>query len=296
MAELRLLDPAMMAYWQRLAAEATARVDEPTEEERFSESVCPACHGFGFYTLSLPVGHPQFGKAQRCTNPDCPAAQENTRRAIRNYDLPEAYRELDFSTWQRRVQGGARQGKRIAFEAAVLFATSNPHQVSLAEALEKAGYQPEADSLKSSLAFYGPVGTGKTGLAAAIMNTLVRAGKQSLYRRTSDLFLDLQDAFNDNDTESSFAERLQKYQHANVLVLDEWRVAKQTDARLQWMEDIIRYRHGHRLPTVITTNLDPDSIYSHWTEQTADVSLEMAHWIEVGGEKLRRAIGGFSEG
>lgn len=273
-------------------------VDVPIQ---FSYERCPDCQGMGYFRVDVPVGDPRFGKLQRCTNPDCSAAQEIARRALRNYELPREYQGYCFETWES-IPIQAQIGKLIAFQAAALFAEHPAHEVNGNEAARLAGYGSEGEGvIKNSLAFFGEPGVGKTGLVASIMNEISRRRRVDiLYRRTSDLFLDLQSAFDDKEkaeaaNELSFSQRIQRYKQAGVLVLDEWRMQKQTEPRLQWMEDIVRYRHGNRLPTLFTTNLDPESIYDHWKPQTADVALEMAHWIEVKGEKLRQTRSVFRE-
>lgn len=288
--ELTPLSRELEKYWA--SVEKNGPVEIP---EVLSADKCPDCGGAGFYTLDVPTSDPLFGKAQRCTNPDCAAAQEAVKRQIRNYGLKKAYLNLTFETWRKQVPATARPGKELAFHAACLFAEMPDHEMSRDVIAQRANHWFDGpDTVKNSLALFGPVGVGKTGLVAAIMNMLSRKRQAGvMFRRTSDLILDLQGAYDDHEKakeadERSITERISQYQRAGVLILDEWRMQKMTEPRLQWMEDIIRYRHGNRLPTVITTNLDENSIYNHWTEQTADVALEMAHWIPMGGEALRQ--------
>lgn len=295
--ELTPMTDVLRKYWD--SVDSKRAVEQP---ESLSPDECPICGGAGFFTASnAPVGHPLFGKPQRCTNPDCKAAQDAAKRALINYALPEKYQKLTFEKFEREIPAEAKLGKLIAFHAAVLFATEPDHLVSRDEAAKRAGYVFDPpDKVRNSLAFYGVPGMGKTGLAAAIMNRLVTSKVDVLYRRTSDLFIDLQGAYDNRDKaddahEVSFAQRIERYRSAGVLVLDEWRMQKQTEPRLQWMEDIVRYRHGHRLPTIFTTNETPDSIYSHWGEQTAEAALEMALWIEMKGTKLRETRNAISE-
>lgn len=287
--ELTPMNEVLKHYWASVDSKPAGT---PAPE---AEAVCQSCNDTGFFTYNnVPVDHPLFGKPQRCDNPDCKAAQEATKRALINFALPDEYRRLTFERWDTEVKHEDQYGKQIAYQAARMFTAEPNHWVSLIEAGRRAGYVFEApDKVCNSLAFFGVPGMGKTGLVAAMMNDLSRQKIDVLYRRTSDLLIDLQGAFDNRDkaaeaNEFGFAQRIQRYQQAGILVLDEWRMENMTPARRQWMEDVVRYRHGHRLPTLFTTNENPSSIYHHWTEQTADVALEMALWIEMKGTKLRQ--------
>lgn len=290
--ELTPLSGKLKEYWDQLEAAGVIGSTEAVEEK------CPDCGGMGYYREEVPIEHPHFGKLLRCLNPDCAAAQEIAKRVLRSFALPDEYQKLTFTRWESEIPPDAKVGKMIAFHAARLFAMHPDHEVSGHEAARLAGYEIDGeDSVRNSLAFFGEPGVSKTGLVASIMNEISAKQRSKrieiVYRRTSDLFIDLQGAFDDREqadaaNEIGFTQRIQRYQQADLLVLDEWRMQKMTAPRLQWMEDIVRYRHGHRLPTLFTTNETPESIYAHWGDQTADVALEMAHWIEVKGTKLRR--------
>jgi DNA replication protein DnaC len=298
--DLRPLDQTTLSrYWESVKAK---HGDAPPVDEEESTITCPSCGGLGYYTLAVPVNHPDFGKFKVCDYPGCAAAEAILLRRLKNYELPKEYGKLTFATWEA-LPPEVRQHKEIAYFAARAFCEVPEHMVNLAQCAELAGYAYDGklDYARNCLVLYSTVGMGKTGLVAACINRLAElGGSGSLYRRTSDIFDDLQDSFNDRTqalegNEQTFSQRFQRYKRADILFLDEWRMAKLSDFRLQTMEDLIRYRHGHDLPTVITTNLTPDNVYSHWGEQTADVVMEMAHWIQLSGIKLRQTMRGVVE-
>ena len=286
------INEAVTQYWATLKAENPRPVEAKPEAET---NGCPVCGGIGWFVWDVPSSDPRFGKSQRCTNPQCKAANDLADRTLRNYELPKSYRKLTFAGW-KSLPDELKKGKHAAYHAALAFVKHPQHMVNLRAACEKKviGWETLADDERNSLVFHGPMGVGKTGFCAAVMNALSARGYRGiLYRRTSDLLQDLQDAYEDKDKatearEMSFAQRLGRYQQASILILDEWNVEKRSEFRLQCMEDIVRFRHGHELPTLVTTNLSKDESYTHWSERTADVLAEMAHWVPVGGERLRK--------
>lgn len=282
--------------------------NEPQEidelyEQRIRESFqghfpygnCPICHGAGWFTYDVPIDDPRFGKPQKCTNPGCSKANQLADQRLVNYDLPASYRRLTFESFAALPEH-YREGKMAAFHAAVMFATDPFQNVGLRQACERKlpGWSKMSDTLKNSIVFYGPMGNGKTGLVAAIMNAMSRQGVTGiLYRRTSDLLQDLMDGFNDREKaadarEKSFTQRIAQYQKASILILDEWNIVNPSAFKLQSMEDILRYRHGNLLPTLMTTNLTKEQSYQEWGERTADVVAEMAHFVPMDGKKLRQ--------
>ncbi len=282
------INQAMVAYWENLKKEnAEQRVNQP--EPDVKKNSCRICGGSGWFTYDVRFDDPLFGKPQRCTNPQCEAANAAADRALKNYELPKIYRRLTFGAWEA-LPDELKAGKWQAYFAALAFVEQPEHWVNLREAYRDRlqGWEAAADVAKNSLVFYGPMGVGKTGWIAAIMNALSQKGYTGiLYRRTSDALQDLQDAFDDNSSEMSLAQRMGKYQKARVLVLDEFEVENNSKFRLQSIEDIIRYRHGHEMPTLLTTNMTKDESYEKWTGRTADVLAEMAHWVPVDYPKLR---------
>lgn len=287
------LQTKLQQEYERLFGEIDFNAELPIEEPVYA---CNVCYDRGWFIFDVPQGHALFGKAQDCDNPDCAAGQERIARRMKNYDMPKRYRELTFERWEA-LPDEQKKGKFAAYFAALAFVEQPEHMVKLSSVLKAQRinkWEEFSDEAKNSLVFYGPMGVGKTGLCAAVMNRLSAQGYQGiLYRRTSDLMQDLQDAFNDKDKaseagEMSFLARIGRYKNAKILMLDEWNIENVTDFRRQSMEDIIRHRHGRDLPTLITTNLTKEQAYTHWSERTADVLAEMAHWVPVGGVKLRK--------
>jgi len=60
-----------------------------------------------------------------------------------------------------------------------------------------------------------------------------------------------------------FGDGLERYGQADILVLDEMGRETHTDETAKWIDAIIRERHGHCMPTVMTSNQSLDELVSH---------------------------------
>lgn len=264
---------------------------EEQEELRQAQAVeCLTCDGRGVVVGSnLPIDHPKFGKFLPC--PDCEAGQRRIDRAwearLTNSGLPAHYQVLTFQSWDDLPEE-LRGDKWIAREIAARFVTSPEHYTVLGDVYDEfdishsgvwALYKP-----RNSLVFFGPLGVGKTGLAAAIFNAMLAGGKNVLYVRAHDMIADVRkDEFQEGEEGGRVIRAIQE---AAILMIDEANMQKYSPYSRQVMENVLRYRHGHRLPTVVTTNLDREGFLDAWGDR-CEVLAEMAHWVPVLGVKLR---------
>src|SRR5919197_906377 len=110
-----------------------------------------------------------------------------------------------------------------------------------------------AESPKGWLVLAGPVGCGKTHLAAAIKNERDERGYQTLFKTTPDL-LDYLRATYAPDSNVTYDKGFDAIRNADMLILDDYGAHSST----QWAEEklfqLLNYRFNARLPTVITTN------------------------------------------
>jgi len=256
---------------------------------------CQTCEDRHVISYDVPFGDERFGKLYPC--PDCGGGQKLMERRwksrLKQAELPKEYQQLTFATWQQLPQE-ARQGKGLALACAQLFVQSDDHSVSLATAYRMAGRDMgNVDIVRKSLILQGVPGLGKTGLAAAIVNHLLAEGKPVLYIRVQDFIEAVKDAFGkekrqaDGTLPDSAQEIVSVVKRAPRLVLDEFNVSVVGDWRQEVMENVIRYRYGNALPTVITCNAQPDELEAQWGLRTTSVLFTMAHWVPMGGEVLR---------
>ena len=129
---------------------------------------------------------------------------------------------------------------------------------NLAEA--KARAQEFAVNPRGWLVLFGSYGCGKTHLAAAIANyRLQQFHEQSVFVVVPDLLDYLRAAFNPN-ANAPLDVRFDEIRRAPLLVLDDLGTESATPWAREKLFQLLNYRHAARLPTVITTSSEVDSL------------------------------------
>jgi len=113
----------------------------------------------------------------------------------------------------------------------------------------------------------GPVGTGKTHLAVAYLAQEIRQwGERSrMFIRSVDLFNRLRDSHRDHSGASA-AEIIRDFSRYRSLVIDDLGTERDTPLVQEALYNIIDHRAGHRLPTIITSNLELERVAEHYGE------------------------------
>ena len=107
------------------------------------------------------------------------------------------------------------------------------------------------DIMRGTLILYGPFGTGKTHLLAALCNALHEQDKTSLFASSTKLFAAIQDLIGRKE---SYVSLLNRAMYTPLLVLDDIDKAKATDFRQEIYFAIMDERTRRELPTAISTN------------------------------------------
>lgn len=129
---------------------------------------------------------------------------------------------------------------------------------NLAEA--KARAKEFAVNPRGWLVLFGSYGCGKTHLAAAIANyRLQQFHEQSVFVVVPDLLDYLRAAFNPN-ANAPLDVRFEEIRRAPLLVLDDLGTESATPWAREKLFQLLNYRHAARLPTVITTSIEVDSL------------------------------------
>ena len=214
--------------------------------------MCPICGDQGFVVLDLPVGHPDFGRAQPCR---CRQADIALRRQVELTKVSNLnqLRHMTFETFRPDGVGlneEQRQNLRRAFDKARLFAA-----------------HPEG-----WLLFTGTYGCGKTHLAVAIAHEVLRRGQSALFVVTPDLLDHLRAAFGPS-SETSFDERFEAVRQTPLLILDDFGSQSATPWAKEKLFQLLNYRYTAHLPTVITTNLRLSEIEPRLRSRLADPDL-----------------------
>lgn len=195
------------------------------------QNACPHCKGSGWLRLDSPVGDQNFGKLVPC---ECTMAIKDRKAfdELKKTSNIELFRDLTFDTFNPRVPK-----TREAFEAARQYAKD-----------------PSA-----WLLFIGNYGCGKTHLAAAIANEALSRHIRLYFAVVPDL-LDYLRATFDPNSEASYDQRFEMIRNVPLLILDDLGTENAKPWAREKLYQIINHRYNAKLPTVITTNNDLDSL------------------------------------
>jgi len=134
----------------------------------------------------------------------------------------------------------------------------------------------------------GPTGVGKSWIACALAQKACREGYTALYQRIPRLFQELPLAKGDG----SYSKLLTRLGKTDVLLLDDWGLAKLTAEQRRDLLEILEDRHGSR-STIVTSQLPLDQWHASIGDATlADAIMDRlvhnAYKINLKGESLRK--------
>lgn len=139
-----------------------------------------------------------------------------------------------------------------------------------------------------NLLITGPTGVGKTWISCALAHKACRQGYTAQYRRLSRLFDELSYAHADG----RYPQLMKKLARTDVIVLDDWGLAKLTAPQRRDLLEVLDDRHDRR-STIITSQLPVE----HWHKIIGDPTLADAildrlvhnsYRIELKGESMRK--------
>lgn len=107
---------------------------------------------------------------------------------------------------------------------------------------------------------HGRAGNGKTHLCAAAYNALAAAGREAYFVSMPDLLASLKALFDESNRKEehdTYQRRLQMYQRAEVLIVDDLGAERQTDWTDGVLFELLDYRYRNQLATLLSSNLDP---------------------------------------
>jgi DNA replication protein DnaC len=139
-----------------------------------------------------------------------------------------------------------------------------------------------------NLIITGPTGAGKSYLACAFAQKACREGYTAVYLRISRLFEDLSLAKGDG----RYIKMLTSFAKTDLLVLDDYGLAKLNQVQRHDLLEILEDRHG--LKSMLVTSQLP---LGHWHEQIGDPTLadaildrliHNAHKIHLKGGSMRK--------
>jgi DNA replication protein DnaC len=239
----------------------TTPTDAPRVTHGIGDPDCPRCHGLGYLREDLPVGHPNFGKAQPCT---CQMENMQLRRAaqLREESNTETLAGKSFENF---LPEGLAPDPDIRATVSAAF----KHCRAFAENPDR---PDENDPDKKWLLLMGTYGSGKTHLAAAIANHCLAQHKPVLFLNTPDLLDFLRETFAPG-SDTTYSDRFEEIRAAPLLILDDLGTESPTPWAVEKLYQILNYRYNAHLPTVITTNKKIEEMEPRIASRLSDVEL-----------------------
>jgi len=125
-----------------------------------------------------------------------------------------------------------------------------------------------AGTASNSVIITGGVGTGKTMMASALINSIVER-KQCEIIKCIDLIRSLKATWNRNN-EQTEKEIIEKYTQLDLLVIDEVGVQFGSDTEKMFIFDVIDGRYENALPTVLISNQPMNKISEFIGDRVVD--------------------------
>jgi len=140
----------------------------------------------------------------------------------------------------------------------------------------------EAGDQPLGLYLYGPVGSGKTGLAAASLRLATEQGYDGWFTTVPRLLQSQRDSFGDRgESPMAYALRI------DVLLLDDLGAERPTGWAMEQLDDLIRERVAELRPTIVTSNFTLPEIAERLGARVADRLGGFCEFVHVPGPSLR---------
>lgn len=206
--------------------------------------------------------------------------QERVARIIKGSGISARFLQRTFESFEATVSNEKALG--ICSEYAKNFAEKRP-------CLEN------PNPGRNGLFVSGPVGTGKTHLAAAIANYIMNRGTPVICQTMQDLLDGIRGAFN-RDARVTSSAVLAVYKDVPLLIIDDLGKEQCTEWAVSTVYNIVNGRYEALMPTIVTTNYNDAQLLRRLTpahgdsvtaEATIDRLREMCAGVLMSGESWR---------
>ncbi|HUT66921.1 MAG TPA: ATP-binding protein [Dehalococcoidales bacterium] len=233
------------------------------DEEAPASSDCPVCKGAGIVHPRLPSGQPDYSRVIpcRCIKKEKVSERENR---LKRYSNLGSLARFTFDNLMPQGRSGHTRSQELfgrACQAAVAFAN-----------------EPEG-----WLVLSGSSGSGKTHLAAAIVNERIRQGHPAFYITAPDLLDRIRASFGP-DSEMPYDEFFDNVRNTPLLVLDDLGVQSGTPWAKEKLDQLLTSRFNNELPTVIVAITPVEQMDDRLRTRLTDPRLCQVYVLE---EELR---------
>lgn len=243
-------------------------------------SVCPLCGSLGIQGWKTPRHYP-LAEVQFC---QCPAgrAAEAAERA-KAAERASAKLAAAFT-----AAGIPAHFRGFTIETLVAAAGDDPDKaraIEVAQALVQTGLYAG----KRGAFFFGPYGSGKTGLLTPVLRHYLDQGHSGLWIEYADFCSEIQRKYGQGDEADK---ALDLVRSVDWLLMDDVgdaaRSGQETDDKRKLLYQIVNSRHDHMRPMLLTSNLSPDQFANQFGARTFERVLESCAIVKIAGRNLRR--------
>ena len=204
-----------------------------------SAVICEICNDKGWLSPILPAGHPEFGTIKSCVCRQNVKQEEMTNRLLSYSNLGSLSR-YTFETLDLGERS-ANSGNLDIFKSAFISCSDYSERPS--------GW----------MLINGPHGSGKTHLSAAIANRCISTGKPAFFIYVPDLMDHLRASYT-NNLDFEYDDLFDQVRNAPILILDGITGGNVSNWASEKLNQILNHRSNGRLPTVLTTSEDINSL------------------------------------
>jgi DNA replication protein DnaC len=237
---------------------------------------CPGGCGRTVRRVKLSVPNLEFNASLLVQCPECWA-----REAREDYER-EVRRELAAALIPKRMSGWTL--------------ASHP-QLQDAVPVAEEWLRRHAAGERHNLLLFGPVGTGKTGLAVGVLRAFIEGTGPDFAPATEEsvepgegLFLNFRDFLAELRRSYSTGAPLavsERARRAPLLVLDDLGAERPTAHARDELAVLVEHRHGHELPTVVTSNYEPGELARRLGHDEALIGHRIVSRLTQGAMQVR---------